>query len=303
MNVVTFVYKSQPIPEPPPAISITVDPPSIQVVPPQEPDFVHVPTFRKINEDSVYADVLSHSPKSPFGDHEGRATNTHETSHSVHNYLRNLYSSDGKKRCGFYVLDGKAVVLEEPGIRKSQVADFVPQSLRSYRFNLYLAGQMAWDELPLYVYDEWVAYVLGGMCNVQDVEAGRISGGWTDGVSGCLELSIYSVALSMAVKRHDPVYWESHPEFRLFTTWMLRRAQETYMMGHAMEEFKWEDQDRLLKLLLTSPDAEAMRQFIRENLDGVWLDTDISVLNHIQYHSPTRTGWIRRVRCFREKVD
>jgi hypothetical protein len=241
------------------------------------PIFVSVPKFRDSEADTVYGDILSHSNKRPFGNSSGRATNAHETAHGIHSYLRNKYTREsGKKVNGFYCLEGRGVIIEEPGIRKSQINRFVPQNLRSYRYNLYLEQQRAWDDRPLYVYDEWVAYVLGGMTNVEDAQEGRHKGGWTDGVSGCLGFSIYAVATCMAVKEHDPEYWESNKQFRDFTIWMLHKSQETYKMGHRMEEFQWKDQDKLLNEFLTSTSAAPMREFIKEHLDGVWLDMEVS---------------------------
>ncbi len=237
------------------------------------PIFVSVPKFRSSEQNSIYGDVLGHSKARPHGDSGGRATNAHETSHSIHAYLRNMYTRQyGKRVNGFYCLKGRGVVIEEPNIRKSQVNKFVPKNLRSYRYNLYLGG-MAWDDTPLYIYDEWVAYVLGGMVNVEDIQKGRHKGGRTDGVSGCLGFSIYAVALCMAVKEHDPQYWESNTQFRNFTIWMLYKSQKTYKMGHRMKELQWKDQDDLLKELLTSSSAAPMRDFIRQHLDGVWLHT------------------------------
>lgn len=268
----------------PPAPSV---PPQEEQVKPEPkpnevlPTFVQVPSFRGQSGNSVYEDVLSHSKDQPFGNSNGRATNVHETAHGIHAYLRNSY---GKKN-GFYTLQGRGVLVDEPRMRKRQVADFVPQSLRSYRFGTYITGQTAWDDTPLYVYDEWTAYVLGGMTNVEDVQAGRYSGGWTDGVSGCLEFSIYAIATCMAIEKYDPEYWRSNTQFRNYTIFMLRQAHKTFMMGRAMEQFKWEKQDKLLNEFLHGESAAPMRKFVKENLNGVWLEGDLSVgLTHYEEH-------------------
>jgi hypothetical protein len=249
------------------------------------PEFTEVPTFRNYPGGSVYADVLSHSKDSPFGNGHGRATNVHETAHGIHSYLRMQHSRGGTKINGFYVLDGRAVIIEEPNMRKSRVAEFVPQNLRSYRYPTYITGQRAWDDTPLYIYDEWSAYVLGGMTNVDDVKNGVYKGGWTDGVSGCIGFSIYAVATCMAIEKYDPNYWENNRQFRNFTIWQLKRARDTFMEGHVMEQFKQEKQDILLKNLRESPAAESMRNFIQEHLEGVWLEeglnvTDLSYQEH-----------------------
>lgn len=252
------------------------------------PAFVDVPKFRDQSGDSVYADVLSHSKDSPFGSAHGRATNVHETAHGIHSYLRNKYTREmGKKVNGLYVLEGRGIILEEPNMRKSRVAEFVPQNLRSYRYNLYIAGQRAWDDTPLYIYDEWAAYILGGMTNVDDVKNGRYKGGWTDGVSGCLGFSIYAIATCMAIEKHDPNYWENNEQFRNATIWLLKRAHKTYMEGRVMEEFKWEKQDKLYNEFLNSDSAAPMRTFVKEHLEGVWLEEGLSV-TELQYQEHQR---------------
>jgi hypothetical protein len=169
------------------------------------------------------------------------------------------------------------VIIKEPNIKKSDINKFVPKNLRSYRYDLYLSGQKAWDDLPLYIYDEWNAYVLGGMTNVEDVQTGRYEGGWTDGVSGCLGFSIYAVATCMAVKEKDPEYWENNLQFRNFTIWLLHRSEETYKIGHRMEEFQWDKQDKLLYEFLASSEAAPMREFIKNHLDGAWLDMEVKM--------------------------
>ena len=218
---------------------------------------------------------MSHSEEVPFGDRAGRSTNAHETGHGIHSYLRNKYTAElGKRVNGFYGLSGRGIIVQEPNIRKSQVNRFIPSSVRGYRFPLYLERQKEWDDTPLYIYDEWNAYVLGGKCCVDDYQARRYKGGNVDGVSGCLEFSIYSVAVCMAVKEHDPAYWESNKQFRAFTIWNLKESYKTFMSGRVMDSFKWDKQDVMLKALLTSSDAEPMRKFMQENLEGVWLDSN-----------------------------
>lgn len=264
------------------------------------PEFVEVPKFRDIGEDSVYADVLSHSQERPFGDQHGRATNVHETGHGIHSYLRNKYRRErGKRVNGFYCFKGRGAIVEEPNMRISHIRKFIPENLRSYRYKLYLVDQArSWGDTPLYIYDEWVAYVLGGTSNVDDVQNGRHRGGWTDGVSGCLGFSIYAVATCMAVKENDPDYWENNEQFRKFTIWMLRQAHETYKIGSKMEQFKWEKQDRLLNEFLTSSSAEPMRKFIQEHLEGVWLDAMPVASEHYWPHQRVELR-ARRCSCAR----
>jgi hypothetical protein len=285
LNVAIFIHKSTYKPK---EITITIPPaieqkeespfeeqpiseqPKIEVV----PEFVEVPESRKNSEQSVYGDVMRHSQESPFGDKNGRSTNVHETVHGINSYLRNKYYESKKVVNGFYALEGRGVIIDEPNMRKSNINKFVPESLQSFRYALYIDGSQAWDDKPLYIYDEWTAYVLGGKCNIEDVQNNRHKGEWSDGVSGCLDFSIYSIALSMAVKEIDPDYWASNKQFRDYTIWNLREAYKTYIVGHKMDQFKWDKQDALLKEFLSNPEAETMRKFVKENLEGVWLDVN-----------------------------
>lgn len=238
------------------------------------PEFVKVPTYRTIVDKSVLSDVTSHSRGKPFtGDK--RATNAHETAHGIHSELRNDYTDSLKKKVnGFYVLEGRGVIVEEPKIRKSQVNYFVPEKLRSYRWQTYFIGQNSWDETPLYILDEWSAYVIGGKSCLDDSAKGIYRDGWTDGVSGCLDFSIYTLALCMAIQKNDPEYWKNNTQFKSFVAWQLREAHKTFMVGRKMEMFKWDKQDKLLKELLTSKDAEPYRDLLNKEFGGIWLDEE-----------------------------
>jgi hypothetical protein len=245
------------------------------VKPPQRalPDFVQIQKHRQSEEGTVYGDIISHSKGKPFGDQGGRGTNAHETTHGINSEIRNAHTNQGKKINGFYVLEGRGVVLEEPKIKMEHAKKFVPKNLQSYRWDLYLVKQLRdWNDTPTYICDEWVAYINGGACDVDDVKKGKHKGGWTDGVSGCCDFTIYTIALCMATKELDPDYWKNYKQFRNFVVWEMRFAQKIFLEGRVMKEFKWDKQDKLLLEFLESPEAEAMRKFVREELDGVWLD-------------------------------
>lgn len=303
LSISIFMYKTNTriIEEPVQAVPQDISVPILdQPLPPQKPSvvpkFVDVPVFRSTGEtETVYNDVLSHSFIVPFGNEHGRSTNVHETAHGIHSYLRNKYNSGRKKRVNcFYVLEGRGVIVEEPNIRKSQINKFVPESLRSYRFKTYLQEQKSWDDIPLYIFDEWVAYVLGGKCNIDDVNQGNHKDGWKDGVSGTLDFSIYAVATAMAIHEHDHEYWETNQQFKDFTIWMLRESCETFKKGRDMEEFRWQKQEDLLRKFLTSSESEPMRKFIKEHLDGIWLDIETRVFYG---DDPNKTPFLDECSC------
>jgi hypothetical protein len=305
-NIGLLYYKFRPKPvqsDPPPAA--TTPEGQSQPLPPEKdkkdgqpppkmervPEFVSVQTYRKSEDGTVYGDIMSHSRGAPFGDQHGRGTNAHETTHGINSEIRNANQRQGKKINGFYVLNGRGVVLEEPNIKMTNAVKFVPQNLRSYRWQLYMEKQIKdWNDTPTYICDEWVAYINGGACDVDDVKKGKHKGGWTDGVSGCCDFSIYTIALAMAAKADDPDYWKNYPQFRNFIIWEMRFAQKVFLEGRVMKEFKWDKQDQLLLQFLTSKEGEAMRNFCRDELEGVWIDIDPSGIKTTQYIGERKEG-------------
>jgi hypothetical protein len=252
----------KPKPEPPKPIEI-------------EPEYINVPKVsNRVAGDNIYADIMNHARNPVFGYDED--TNAHETTHMINADIRNS-NSNGRKVNGFYVQKSKGVIVAEPNMRKSKVVDFLPPSLRSYRYGTYITGQQAWDDTPLYIFDEWTAYVNGGMVSVELVQTGKHKGQWTDAVSGCLDFSIYSIATAMAVAKNDPEYWKTNTQFKNFLIWQLKRANDTYKVGSKMKEFTWDKQDKLLQSLRTAPEAAEMRKFIKENLNNIWLDSEDSI--------------------------
>jgi hypothetical protein len=108
------------------------------------------------------------------------------------------------------------------------------------------------------------------------------------------------MALAMAVKEHDKEYWTNHPQFKNFVKWNLKRANETYLAGHRMKEFQWEKQDKLLKEFLDSAGAAKMREFVKTELDGIWLDakTVKAANEEVEYEELQKDHGEQVSRCF-----
>jgi hypothetical protein len=286
-GVILYMYTKDARPSDTPLPHVVIPPGGSTIIPPDAtppnnpvppapivrmPEFIEVPLVNnRIKEDSLYADIINHS-RNPVLDHN-RATNAHETTHMINNDIRNAATRQlGKKMNGFYVRQGKGVVVEEPKCKKNDIKEFLPQSLQSYRYKTYIAGQQAWNDQPLYIMDEAIAYWNDAMTNCEDVQKGRYKGGMVDGVSGCVDFSIYSIALAMAIEKRDPGYWQSNTQYRNFLIWYLKGAEETYKIGAQMKEFNgFAEQKRLLSTLRTGANAASMRDFITKNLEGVWL--------------------------------
>lgn len=234
-------------------------------------NFVEVPKKNKnIPDDSVYSDVISRQEK-PFGNSSGRHVNVHETAHGIHSDLRNEYQKKLGYECNaFYCLNGKAVILKDPNIAIRQIVKNIPQNLRSYRYNLYFVEQLKdWDDMPTYVLDEWNAYVLGSECAVEDYQKG-LEHPKSDAVSGCLDFSIYAIAMAKTVKELDKEYWEENPEFKEFIKYNLERAEKTFKAGKDI--FKSSGQDKLLDSFLNDKNSNDLKDFMKSEFGNYFLN-------------------------------
>jgi hypothetical protein len=219
---------------------------------------------------AVLTDIMQHEAPGDSDNYDDLVTLGHETSHGIHAYIRNHLNTSGQRMNGFYVLDNRAVLVKEPNLRKRDVAPYVPKSLQGYRYAQYVTGQTAWDDTPLYLYDEWNAYVNGGASGVDLVNNNLWNYPWRDAVSGVIEFSAYALATGMAVRDRDPNYFQSYVQFKEFLAFNLRRSMAAYLPGSAMGVFQWQTQDDYFNSLKTSPDAEKLRQFCRDTFGTSW---------------------------------
>jgi hypothetical protein len=229
------------------------------------PSFLSYPVQKPVTNPGdwgkVLTDIEGHLPASYGTQYQDSSKLTwgHETTHGINSDIRNYHNSTGQKANGFYVLEDRGVVIVEPPIKKSQVASFIPQSLRGMRFSLYITGQTAWDSEPLYIFDEWVAYANGAAVGVDLVQSGLYKEQWTDGVAGALEFTIYALGLALAVEQLAPQYFAQNTQFKEFLGWHALRAMGIFRAGKTMTPFTYADQDVLYQKLQTGADAAAMR--------------------------------------------
>jgi hypothetical protein len=217
-------------------------------------------------------DIEAHLPASygtTYRDAD-KVTHGHETSHGIHSHIRNHLNNTGQRANGFYLLDDRAVLVVEPPIRKSQVAPFVPQALRGSRFGTYVTGQVAWDDRPLYIWDEWNAYVNGGEVAIDLFQRGLWNQGGRDAVSGQLEFTVYALAVAMAVERHAPEYFEQNAQFREFLAFNTQRAMDLFRAGTAMQPFARADDTRYYEKLRVGPEGAELRAFAERLFGADW---------------------------------
>jgi hypothetical protein len=231
---------------------------------------VDIPQQRDLVDDTVHSDVMAFSVEKPFTSAHGRPTQVHETAHGIHATYRNEFKRKlGKKVNAFYMLKGKIAVVDEPDFLICNVQKHVPVSLRGYRYKLYFVDQLRdWDDTPLYVLDEWTAYICGGESAVSDFQTRGIKDEF-DSVSGCLEFSIYAVSTYLTAKERVPDYVASHPQFRSVLRHNLRRAEDAYEAGRSL--FYSSKSESLHDNLQHCDDAEPVRKCLRDEFGGCFL--------------------------------
>lgn len=220
---------------------------AVAVEPGERVEFTNLQAFNT-NDNSnwgpVLKDIMNHEAPGDSDQYDDRITLGHETTHGINAYIRNHLNQTGKNANGFYVLQNRAVVVVEPNIKKSSVANYVPPSLRGWSYDTYIVGQTEWDDTPLYLFDEWDAYVNGGATGVDLVQHQLWNDPWRDGVRGPLEFTVYALATAMAVKELDSNYFETNQQFKEFLAFNVKRAMQVYLTGSVMTAFKWDEQDR-----------------------------------------------------------
>jgi hypothetical protein len=266
---------------------------------PVAPETVDVPAVRPVPEASVYGDIMARPSRQHLGD--GRATDAHESAHLLHADLRNARPSSRSN--AVYLLGGKAAYVPEPKVRLSMVAPLVPKPVRGTRFNLYLVQQVkGWDDRSLYVFDEGNAYLLDSKVSLDDhargianrrpsgeaKTIGRPGDGWCPrpspflasgpegksyrGVVDALpEFAAYACAHALAVKKHDPSYWESDKQYRAWLSWYLRESWDVYKAGVAVPDFAVLAQKEVATAIATAPECEDIRSILKSEAGGAWL--------------------------------
>ena len=223
---------------------------------------------------AVLTDIVQHLPRS-YGDtyfDADTVTSGHETSHGIHSHIRNTMNDTGTRANGFYVLDGRACLVREPDMRKSDVAAYIPPALRWSRYGLYITGSSDWDDTPLYVWDEWVAYTNGSAVGVDRSEAGLWRSGWRGTVDGTIEFTVYAMAVGMAAEARDPGYFTREPNFLAFLVWNARRAIRLFRAGRVIPDFAWDEQDAYFERWRSGAEAEEMRSWMRRTLGDAVVD-------------------------------
>lgn len=277
------IYQTPTAPQPP-IVSPLPSPPRPKPITPPEPGsniawIAYGPKKTTTNPQwgSVLTDIEQHlNPKhGSYYSSSDNITHGHETTHGINSDIRN--SLGGKGRNGFYCLEGRAFVLTEPNLRIHDVSPIIPQSIRGFRYNLYMIQQARqWDDSPTYIFDEWIAYINGTTVGIDQAKNGILrartglseNGGTeivvtlnanSDDAIAPMEFAYYSLCVCYAAKQKDPGYFERHPEFMEFVAFNIRRSWSCYSEAIKMPQFQWDT--KLIDSFRDNAETAALRQF------------------------------------------
>jgi hypothetical protein len=230
------------------------------------PDFINWPIVTTyINDATFYADIINHYSK--ILSYPDVMTQAHETTHEINSNIRNAHG-DGIRIVGFYVSNNNACIFSQPNFTKDKIASFVPSTLQGLSFNEYVVGMREWNDSPLYLYDEFRAYINGAKSAVEYVEKSLYKDGWTNAVSNPLEFSVYACATVLAIEKYDSNYLYNQPNFLRYTYFSIVEAYDFYNRGSVMEQFKWDKQDAYLASLRAD---ETISNVLKTYFNGIWL--------------------------------
>lgn len=240
-----------------------------------EPKWTSYQPLRQVsNLGKVLSDVEGHLKAGHIYRDSDKITWTHEGTHGINSDLRQKFSRGGN--CciaymdnkpvfkslehinGFYVLNNKACIINEPQSSVTAAAHEVPRSLQGTSFNLYMVQQArSWNDSPLYIFDEFSAYTNGSDCRLDLGIQQR-----QESTLQMLEFGVYAMCLAKACNSDDP-------QFKNFLRWQLTRAMKIYRDS----KVKLDNADRhdaYLEKLRSSSDADGLRQFVRGYFGSSW---------------------------------
>lgn len=263
------------------------------------PEFHIYPQLRDVENPTlgkVLRDIESHMPFGHPYTSRNKITWAHETTHGINSAIRNGYPNPAGVN-GFYCLENRACVLYEPKTTIRVIADQIPEVLRGPSYQLYLVQQAReWNNRPLYLFDEWVAYTNGAATgrelNYQ---------GWYYELLQVHNFNVYCIYMAMTVKTVCPDYDDA--QMKLFMKWNIERTfaltnvdmfenrkimaadieevglNHSYFHLHLRDLHKnkyggdnnpLEEAMQYIELVRTAPKAEGLRMFCRDYFGVAW---------------------------------
>lgn len=258
-----------------------------------EPKFINYPKLRNVDNASLgksLQDIDSHMPAGHTFKFSNKVTWAHETTHGINSSIRNKNISLGNINA-FYCLEDRGCIIYEPKTTIAKVAPVIPKGLRGPSYDLYLVSQRKdWNDRPLYIFDEWIAYTNGS-------ETGRELNysGWYYELLQAHNFNVYAICVAMTVKKECPDYDDT--QMKAFMMWNIERTFRLMepMKGMIVEypepvvgedhnkplhehpeppvgddKNPVDDATKYVEKVRTSPEGEEIRKFARSYFGAEW---------------------------------
>lgn len=170
----------------------------------------------------------------------------------------------------FYCLKDRAAIIQEPNCRKSDASQFIPQSLRFSRFDTYVTGQQAWDDMPYYLFDEGVAYANGADCVIDMASRNEYHDKGNDFMFGPVEFLAYLAGVLMAADKSNSLRQDAID----FAGWHFARVCNIYYAGKSI--LPWDEMDKCWATLTTGDDGKAIRDFLKNKIGFTFPDGPVN---------------------------
>jgi hypothetical protein len=178
--------------------------------------------------------------------------------------INRAYGQTWGQANAFYALNDCGILMAEPNVRKSDAAAYLPDSMRGLRFAQYITGQESWDDVPTYIFDEWIAYTHGSAAALELLANGHWGDARQDALAGQVEFTAYGIALGMAVRDLDASYFATETAFVQFIAWNALRSLDQYRAGRDDPHFPSAEQETIYAAMRDGADGAAMRTFLTE---------------------------------------
>lgn len=259
-----------------------------------EPKWKKYNRIREVSDPNlgvILGDLESHLPNEHNYKDFNKLTWAHETSHGINAKLRNdPMTPEGYN--GFYVLQDRFIIIKEPEITIRDVASVIPERLRGLTFNVYFEDQsLIWNDKPLYLIDEWVAFTNGA-------DAGKELNlkGWCFELLQAHNFNVYCIYLALVTQRDCSNYrdtelkefikWNTERVFRLshpsdrktenlfFDNKLPKAVSSWHICPHQVAPKYFTNDlhhvDDYIKIIKMAPEAEKFRKFVKEYFGEEW---------------------------------
>jgi len=259
-----------------------------------EPKWKKYNRIREVSDPNlgvILGDLESHLPNEHNYTDLNKLTWAHEASHGINAKIRNDRTTNEGYN-GFYVLQDRFIIIKEPEITIRDVASVIPERLRGLTFNVYFEEQfLIWNDRPLYLMDEWVAFTNGA-------DAGKELNlkGWYFELLQAHNFNVYCIYLALVIQRDCSYYRDT--ELKEFIKWNTERVfRLSHPSDRKTENFVADNKipkivsnwhicphqtapkyftndlhhvEDYIKIIKTAPEAEKFRKFVKDYFGEDW---------------------------------